>query len=125
VHSYVRVPGDKTAYLSELSAGDEVVVVGPTGRQRAAVVGRVKIERRPLVLVVARTTDGAEHSILLQNAETVKVVGPSGCSDAAAGKQGWRAVSVSELRPGDEVLVVRQHAARHTGIRIEESIVER
>jgi 3-dehydroquinate synthase class II len=30
------------------------------------VVGRVKIEERPLLLVEAQTTDGQRHSVLLQ-----------------------------------------------------------
>ena len=54
VHSYVKMPGDRTAYLSELAAGDEVLVVSPRGEARVATVGRVKIEHRPLVRVDAR-----------------------------------------------------------------------
>ncbi len=52
VHAYVLVPGGRTAYLSELQAGSEVTVADPHGRQRTAVVGRVKIERRSLVSAV-------------------------------------------------------------------------
>ena len=54
VHSYVAVPGGKTCYLSELEAGREVIVVDQGGEQRTAIVGRVKIETRPLVLVEAK-----------------------------------------------------------------------
>ena len=49
VHSYVAMPGGKTAYLSELKSGAEVLVTDSEGRQRVATVGRVKIETRPLV----------------------------------------------------------------------------
>ncbi len=49
VHAYVSAPGGRTRYLCELSAGDEVAVADAAGRLRTAVVGRVKIERRPLV----------------------------------------------------------------------------
>ena len=49
VHSYCSMPGSKTAYLSELKSGAEVLVVNADGRQRVALVGRVKIETRPLV----------------------------------------------------------------------------
>ena len=50
VHSYIHVAAGRTAYLSELRSGSEVVVVdGASGRQRTALVGRVKIESRPLV----------------------------------------------------------------------------
>jgi len=54
VHSYVAIPGGKTCYLSELKAGREVIVVDQVGQQRTAIVGRVKIETRPLVLVEAK-----------------------------------------------------------------------
>ena len=49
VHAYLAAPGGRTAYLSELKSGSEVLVVDPHGRQRAAVVGRIKVEQRPLV----------------------------------------------------------------------------
>ena len=50
MHSYVLAPSGRTAYLSELRSGSEVVVVdAATGRRRTALVGRVKIETRPLV----------------------------------------------------------------------------
>ena len=43
------MPGGKTAYLSELKSGMEVLVIDSQGRQRVAIVGRAKIEMRPLV----------------------------------------------------------------------------
>ena len=54
VHAYVAVPGGKTSYLSELKAGKEVIVVDQKGKLRTAIVGRVKIETRPLILVEAK-----------------------------------------------------------------------
>ena len=42
-----------------------------------------------------------------------------------AGAQGWEATPVSQLREGSQVYVLRQGAARHTGIAITETIVER
>lgn len=129
VHAYCQLPGDKTGYLAELKSGDEVVVVNAAGRKRRELIGRVKIERRPLVLVEAQTEDGVEHSIILQNAETVKLVGPRKKSSSgdveSGGKKEWRTLSVSEIVPGDEVYVLVQNAARHTGVSIEESITEK
>ena len=50
MHSYIQVAGGRTEYLSELRSGSEVVVAdGASGRQRVALVGRVKVESRPLV----------------------------------------------------------------------------
>lgn len=57
VHAYVAVPGGKTSYLSELKSGKEVIVVDQRGMQRTAIVGRVKIETRPLILVEAKVCD--------------------------------------------------------------------
>ncbi|KAL9427362.1 hypothetical protein AB3S75_029537 [Citrus x aurantiifolia] len=121
VHAYVLVPGGKTCYLSELKSGKEVIVVDQKGRQRTTVVGRVKIESRSLILVEAKTNSGDQtlYSIILQNAETVALVSP--CK--GTGEQ-EKAIPVTSLKVGDEVLLRVQGAARHTGIEIQEFIVE-
>ena len=49
VHAYVAIPSGRTAYLSELRNASEVLIVNAAGQQRTAIVGRVKIETRPLV----------------------------------------------------------------------------
>lgn len=121
VHAYVAVPGGKTCYLSELKAGKEVIVIDQNGRQRSAVVGRVKIETRPLILVEAKTdSDDTPYSILLQNAETVPFVS----SQRGNGHQS-PAIPVTSLNVGDEVMLRIQGGARHTGIEIQEFIVEK
>jgi 3-dehydroquinate synthase II len=112
VHAYIRV-GEKTRYLSELASGDEVMTINSEGETRPAVVGRVKIERRPLMLVEAEV-DGTRIKTLLQNAETIKLVGDSG-----------KPMPVTALKEGDEVLVYFEKAARHFGIKIEETIIEK
>ncbi len=112
VHSYVRVPGGATRYLSELAAGERVLVFGPDGKAHEATVGRVKIERRPLLLVEA-SCEGHSGSILVQNAETIRLTG-----------SGAEAVSVARLEIGDSVLVAAESAGRHFGIKIEETIRE-
>ncbi len=113
VHAYVLLPGGKTKYLSELRAGDEVLAVDANGGSRAVIVGRVKIERRPLVLVEAEA-GGQRLSTIVQNAETIRFVAPGGA-----------AVSVSTLRAGDEVLLHREDGGRHFGMKIRETIAER
>jgi 3-dehydroquinate synthase II len=112
VHAYIRV-GEKTRYLSELSAGDNVLIINSGGETRPAVVGRVKIERRPLMLVEAEV-EGAKIKTLLQNAETIKLVSVDGSP-----------VPVTSLKEGDEVLVYFEATARHFGIKIEETIIEK
>ena len=113
VHAYVLLPDGTTKYLSELRAGDEVLAVDAHGASRSAVVGRLKIERRPLVLVEAEL-EGQRMSTIVQNAETIRFVTPEG-----------QAASVSRLRAGDSVLVHREEGGRHFGMRIRETITER
>jgi 3-dehydroquinate synthase II len=112
VHAYIRV-GENTRYLSELNTGDDVLVINSGGETRPAVVGRVKIERRPLMLVEAEV-EGTMIKTLLQNAETIKLVGSDG-----------KPVPVTVLKEGDEILVYFEAAARHFGIKIEETIIEK
>lgn len=67
VHAYVAVPGGKTCYLSELKSGKEVILVDQKGHQRTAIVGRVKIETRPLILVEAKVCNSCNHIALLKD----------------------------------------------------------
>ncbi|XP_031109810.1 uncharacterized protein LOC116013975 isoform X2 [Ipomoea triloba] len=122
VHTYVAVPGGKTSYLSELKTGKEVVVVDQSGMQRTAIVGRVKIETRQLILVEAKVESESHtsYSILLQNAETVALVP----SPRGEGRE-RTAIPVTSLKVGDEILLRVQGGARHTGIEIEEFILEK
>ncbi|MDQ7836547.1 MAG: 3-dehydroquinate synthase II family protein [Humidesulfovibrio sp.] len=117
VHAYAVLPGDKTCYLEELSAGREVLVVGADGQTSLTTVGRVKIEIRPMLKITAKVlaADGAEvcGQVFLQNAETIRVTGVDGTP-----------ISVVNLKPGDEVLCRTDVAGRHFGMRIKEDIKE-
>jgi 3-dehydroquinate synthase II len=113
VHAYVRTPDGGTKYLSELQSGDEVQIVDANGRTREAIVGRAKIEKRPMFRVQAETEDGDRIETLLQNAETIKVHTRDGRT------------AVTDLEPGDEILVHHEDTATHFGERIEESIIEK
>ncbi len=112
VQAYVMVPGNKTRYLSELVAGDEVLIVNTEGETRTAYVGRSKIERRPLILIEAEY-EGNTIRTLLQNAETIRIV------DAENNP-----LSVADAKPGDKVKVYIEKSARHFGIAIDETIIE-
>ncbi len=114
VHSYLFAPGGKTRYLSELSAGSQVLAVHPDGVHRVFTVGRAKIERRPHTLVSWQTTDGQEGNAVLQTAETIRLVRPDGSP-----------VAVTDLKEGDEILVHIEEAARHFGMPVEEFLEER
>lgn len=109
IHSYAQMPNGRTGYLSELKAGEVVLRVNAKGETEEATVGRVKTERRSMVLVEAEK-DGETYSCLLQNAETVRLI----CNENGEAK------SVSDLRKGDEVLIKISKQARHTGIAIDE-----
>jgi 3-dehydroquinate synthase II len=113
VHAYVLCPGGKTRYLSELKAGDEVLMVNAKGQAAPVVVGRVKIERRPLILVEALGPE-APVATIVQNAETIRLIKPDG-----------QPVSVVSLRPGDEILSYLEDSGRHFGHKVEETITER
>lgn len=113
VHAYILLPGGKTAYLADLAVGDTVLVAEHTGTTHDAVVGRVKIERRPLLLVEARAGD-AKVSLVLQNAETIRLVREDGT-----------AVSVAALEIGDRVLGSVAEGGRHFGVAVKETILEK
>ena len=69
----------------------------------------------------AETQDGQRHSIMLQNAETVRLISPQQERSVFSSD----AVSVTELQVGQPVYLHLQDPARHTGISINEQIVEK
>lgn len=113
VHAYTRVPGGKTRYLSELAAGDPVLLVNYKGEAFTGIVGRLKVEKRPLLLVRARVGE-REINTILQNAETIRLTTPEG-----------KPVSVAVLNPGDKVMVALEASGRHFGMKIDEQIMEK
>jgi 3-dehydroquinate synthase II len=113
VHAYIRLANGETKYLSEIKSGDQVLVVSFEGTSYPAVVGRAKVERRPLVLVEAEE-NGQTVSIILQNAETIRLTAPSG-----------EAVSLVDLKEGSEILIYREDAGRHFGVKTDETITEK
>jgi len=113
VQAYVMVPGNKTKYLSEIETGDEVLAVDKEGKSRTVIVGRSKIEKRPLILIEAEF-DGIKIKSLLQNAETIRLVNDKN-----------EAISVSDIQVGDKIKVFVDKGARHFGMSIEETIIEK
>jgi 3-dehydroquinate synthase II len=113
VSCYVLAPGNKTKYLSDLKAGDEVLIVDRTGKTRIGNVGRIKIESRPMLLIEAEG-QGIKIKTVTQNAETIHLVTPKG------------AVSVSQLKIGDTVIARLEEGGRHFGTLVkDEMVIER
>jgi 3-dehydroquinate synthase II len=113
VHAYTLTAGGKTKYLADLKAGDEVLLVDSKGKSQVAYLGRNKIEKRPMMLIEAEA-EGAPISLVMQNAETIRLVEPQG-----------KAVSITTLKPGDKVLGHVEKAGRHFGMKVEETLIER
>jgi len=83
------------------------------GQATVGTVGRLKIEKRPLMLIKA-VVSGKEINTIVQNAETIRLTAPDG-----------NPVSVVALRPGDKVLVALEASGRHFGMKITETITEK
>ncbi|MHC5074034.1 MAG: 3-dehydroquinate synthase II, partial [Planctomycetota bacterium] len=113
VHAYTLVPGGKTKYLADLKAGDEVMIVNSDGKSQTAYLGRNKIEKRPMIFIEAEIK-GQPVSLVLQNAETIRLVDPKG-----------KAVSITNIKPGDKVLAHIEKGGRHFGMEVEETLIER
>src|SRR2546425_415000 len=115
VHGILLVPSspNEIRAVRGLRAGGEVLAVDSEGRSRAVIVGRVKVERRPLLLLEAEA-EGRRYTTIVQNAETIRFVTPEGGS-----------LAVSQVKAGDEVLVRLEEGGRHFGMRIRETIAER
>jgi 3-dehydroquinate synthase II len=114
VYCYTIVPSGATRYLSEIESGSEVCIVNKEGIARSAVVGRSKIETRPLKLIRAEI-NGETGTVILQNAETIQLISKDG-----------KLLSVTQVKVGDEVLgYAKQASGRHFGMEVNEFIVEK
>jgi 3-dehydroquinate synthase II len=123
VHSYVLMPEEKTKYLLELSSGDDALSVNWKGETRKVIIGRNKVENRPLILIEAKVSSGVGDSqkdgetqtggVILQNAETIRVISTGG-----------KSISITNLKNGDKILVRIGEAGRHFGTQIKEKIIE-
>ena len=113
VHAYTLAPGGKTKYLADLKAGDEVLLIDYHGQSQTAYLGRNKIEKRPMILIEAEA-EGMPISLVMQNAETIRLVDSDG-----------KAISITDLKPGDKVLGHIGKAGRHFGMQVDETLVEK
>lgn len=118
-HAYVMMSDGSTKYMAELNSGDSLLAVTTMGETRSVVLGRVKIEQRPMVKISGtnvnnlQPNDNTSH-IFMQQAETVRLI-----------SEHLHAVAVTELLPGQLILGWEGHDARHVGVPIQGDIVER
>ena len=90
-----------------------MAILSLDGSRRSAVVGRLKIENRPL-LVIRYRSDEQEGQIIAQQAETVRLV-----------KSDGGLISITELSDDVQIAVLSDSRMRHTGIALEGGMVER
>ncbi len=113
VHAYTLTPGGKTKYLADLKAGDQVMLVNTDGKAQTAFLGRSKIEKRPMMLIEAKAQN-VNISLVLQNAETIRLISTQ-----------KKPVSITDLKPADKVFAHIEKSARHFGMQVEETLIER
>ncbi|GAB1690773.1 3-dehydroquinate synthase II family protein [Krasilnikovia sp. M28-CT-15] len=109
LHSYVLQDDNRTNYLSELRSGMSVLAARADGTTRKMVVGRAKLERRPLLMITAQAPEGQQVCLTLQDDWHVRVLGPGG-----------RVLNVTELAPGTELLGYVADDRRHVGYPVDE-----
>lgn len=109
VHSYVLTPENRTRYVSELRAGQPILAIRSDGSAREVRIGRVKIERRPLLSINATGPDGRTVNVIVQDDWHVRLLGPGGSVN-----------NVTELKAGDVLLGYVPVESRHVGLPITE-----
>lgn len=112
LHMYIWGPDNFCAYLSDLKAGDKVFAINSKNEARVVTVGRVKIERRPLLLIEAEI-EGKKINTFIQDDWHVRVMGSKGEIRPSA-----------EVEVGDYLLGFLDTPGRHVGFTINETIKE-
>ncbi len=112
IHSYCLMADGRTKYLSELKSGERIAVVNSNGDVRGSVIGRLKIERRPFVMINYRSGE-INGQIILQQAETIRMIGEKGM------------ISTTEVKVGDKVLTRLDGQMRHIGQGLQGTMIER
>ncbi|CAN0089458.1 unnamed protein product [Pylaiella littoralis] len=154
VHSYALLADGSTKYLSELCAGDQVLVTNWKGESRKVAIGRLKVETRPMIMVEFQGENGSVGQVFLQQAETVRLISPSSTTSDGiattdnAGKalgeegtlalvsgpgsrsgsgvavEGWRPLSVTDVEGGETLLLREKNRGTHVGRAIDAVVTE-
>ena len=113
IHHYLVQGSEQTTYLSELHPEMSVCVIHvTTGAQRQVPIGRIKMEKRPLLRVILDHA-GQRVSATLQDADSVRLQAKTS-----------GAVDVQRLTVGEHIAFLPDQPGRHLGQRIEEEIRE-
>lgn len=113
LHSYVWGPDNMLPYLSDLRAGSKLLCVDTDGNAREIVVGRVKMETRPLLMICAEV-EGQAINCIVQDDWHIRIFGSKG-----------EALNASEIKVGDELTAYGCASGRHVGIKIDEDLYEK
>lgn len=113
IHSYVWMPNDTAEYLTDLSAGSQVLCVNTKGEVRGLTVGRIKTEMRPLLLIRGEA-DGNEINVIVQDDWHIRIMGADG-----------QPKNATMIKPGDQLLAFVSDPGRHVGIKVNETILEK
>ncbi|MCL2252920.1 MAG: 3-dehydroquinate synthase II [Lachnospiraceae bacterium] len=114
IHSYILCPDNKYRYLSELQSGDEVMVINSKGRARAVSVGRIKMEKRPMLLIKTISKNGKPTNVIVQDDWHIRIISSKG-----------EVKNSVLLTKGDVVLGCMMKEGRHLGVAIDETIIEK
>lgn len=114
IHAYILLPEEKTKYLCELSAGEEILTINEKWEPMVAILGRNKIEVRPMLEIEAESKDKKKVTLLMQNAETIRLTTPE-----------WKPISITHMKEWQEVLAHFRMWGRHFWEAIEETIQEK
>jgi len=96
-----------------LISGDEVAILSSSGIQEKATVGRLKVETRPLLMIRFETPD-SEGQLVVQQAETVRLISPN---------EG--AISATHAKEGDKISILTDDKARHIGLALNAGVKEK
>jgi 3-dehydroquinate synthase class II len=105
--------------MAELRAGDALLAVTSIGTTRPVVLGRIKIEQRPMLKITVKPTGNSKRKpqmshVFMQQAETVRLMANLDTP-----------VSVTDIAAGDVALGWSGHGRRHLGKTIDSRVEER
>lgn len=113
VHSYVWMPDNAAEYITDLAAGSRVLCVNTSGDARILTVGRIKTEKRPLLLI-SGDVEGKEINVIVQDDWHIRIMGADS-----------KPRNATLIQPGDTLLAYVCEPGRHVGIKVDETIIER